>query len=74
MLIVNLLILITVLGVIIIINSNIKQEVEEENNNPIQYEIKPVSDNVEVFTVQKFIQEFLQQININNELYKRRVY
>lgn len=69
MLIVNLLILITVLGVIIIINSNIKQEVEEENNNPIQYEIKPVSDNVEVFTVQKFIQEFLQQININNELY-----
>ena len=70
MLIVNLLILITILSLIIIISSNTKQEVVKENTEPItEYNIKAVNSNEEVFTVQKYIQDFLEQININNELY-----
>lgn len=72
MLIINLLILVTILGLIIIsINKNQNNELDntKQDIGSIEYEIKPVTDNVELFTVVNYIQAFLEQININNELY-----
>ena len=72
MLIINLLILVTILGLIVIsINKNQNNELDntKQDIGSIEYEIKPVTDNVELFTVVNYIQAFLEQININNELY-----
>ena len=72
MLIINLLILVTILGLIVIsINKNQNNELDntKQDIGSIEYEIKPVTDNVELFTVVNYIQSFLEQININNELY-----
>ena len=65
MLIASLLILVVIVGLIIIVNKNIKEEPVKENINVIkENEIKTVSDNIKVFTVQKYIQSYLRQINI----------
>jgi len=68
-----LIIIITIVGLIIGIYYNRNKDAVLENTNEnielIQHEIKPVSENIEVFTVQKYIQKYLEQININNELY-----
>lgn len=70
MLIASLLILVVIVGLIIIVNKNIKEEPVKENINVIkENEIKTVSDNIKVFTVQKYIQSYLRQINTNNYLY-----
>ena len=66
---INVLIVIAILGLIVFLSSHVEQEVVEEKPQSVQSATKSVSDNVEVFTVQKYIQDFFEQININNELY-----
>lgn len=70
MLIVSLLILVIIVGLINIVNKNIIEEPVKEKIDFIKNdEVKSVSDTGKVFTVQKYIQKYLEQININNPLY-----
>ena len=75
MIIINILILFVVLIGIIMLNNNAKKD----NTPPERTEeiaevsqtntIEDVDTNNEVFTIQDYLQKYLEQININNELY-----
>lgn len=70
-LIANILILVIIIGLIIIMKNNIEKEPEKkpEQIETIKNEVKEVNDNKKVFIVQRYIQEYLEQININNSMY-----
>lgn len=72
---ITILIIIIILGLLITmsgladINNDTVLEQQKESAEPIQSMVKPVSENVEFFTVQSYIQEFIEQINMNNPVY-----
>lgn len=72
---ITILIIIIILGLLINmsgladINNDTVLEQQKESVEPIQNMLKPVSQNVEFFTVQSYIQEFIEQINMNNPVY-----
>lgn len=72
---ITILIIIIILGLLINmsgladINNDTVLEQQKESVEPIQNIVEPVSENVDFFTVQSYIQEFIEQINMNNPVY-----
>lgn len=52
-------------------NNDIMDDKEEDNltEESIQGVIKPIGNNTQLFTVQNYIQDFIEQINVNNVIY-----
>ncbi len=66
-------VVILILGIFIILNKNQKDmiidEGEESKNQSSTNIIKPIENNTQLFTVQGYIQNFIEQINVNNVIY-----
>lgn len=72
LIIVNLLILFILLATIMLFinkNKDNYDEYEDENQTDINGIVEPATSNNEVFGVQKYVQSYLEKININNGIY-----
>ena len=72
MMIIIILIIILLLGLLIFLEKNNEEVISEETEQEVesvQNTVKPISSNIQLFTVQSYIQKFIEQININNPVY-----
>lgn len=72
MMIITILIIIVLLGLVLCIKINDEEEVSggiDQKVESIPSTIKPISNTTKLFTVQSYIQNFIEQINVNNVLY-----
>ena len=66
------LIIILLFGVLFFVKSNGKMTISEEitkRDESIQNNVKPISSKTQLLTVQNYIQDFIEQINVNNVTY-----
>lgn len=72
MIVIILIIIVLLFGILFFIKTNNEEVTSGKKEQEVEYvqsTVKPINSNIQLFTVQSYIQSFIEQINVNNVIY-----